>query len=172
MPQAAFDNVLIGFNAIPPAEKDWQTHLPGRFPNFIWHKTTDYEYALNKVADEFGGGTEIWRLLAPGMPVKHFLPRQPKHPLEGPVKNGRLIVRYEAGWRITECAIPWSEIPHVKALRDAGRPVKFNFRINHDTRAADLTLSLERSAAEGISHSFHPNWIRQSPNELEFGFEK
>lgn len=172
MPQAPFDNVLIGFNAIPPAEKDWWTHLPGRFPNFIWRKTTDYEYALNKVADEFGGGTEIWRLLAPGMPVKHFLPRQPKHPLDGPVKNGRLIVRYEAGWRITECAIPWSEIPHVKALRDASRPVKFNFRINHDTRAADLTLSLERSAAEGISHSFHPNWIRQSPNELEFGFEK
>lgn len=172
MPQASFDNVLIAFNAIAPAQKDWLTHLPGRFPKFIWHKTTDYEYALNQVAGEFGGGTEIWRLLAPGMPYKHFFPRQPAHPLEGPVKQGQLAVRYEKGWRLVECAIPWSEIPHVKALRDAGQTVKFNFKVNHQSRAADLVLSMNRSAAEGISHSFHPNWIRPWPNELEFGFEK
>ena len=171
MPQQSLDNVLIAFNAIPPAEKDWQTHLPGRFPKFIWYQTTDYEYALNHVADAYGGGSEIWRLLAPGLPFKHFFPRQPKHALEGAVRDGRLAVRYEGGWRIVECAIPWSEIPHVKALRDAGRTVKFNFRVNHSTRAADLVLSMQRSAAEGLSHSFHPNWIRQWPNELEFGFE-
>jgi len=171
MPQASFDNVLIAFNVIPPAEKDWLTHLPGRFPGFIWRKTTDYEYALNKVADESGGGTEIWRLLAPGMPYKHFLPRQPRHPLEGAVTAGHLAVRYEAGWRIVECAIPWSEIPHVKARRDAGETVKFNFKVNDNARSPDLMLSMDRSAAEGISHSFHPNWIRQWPNELEFGFE-
>lgn len=29
MPQASFDNVLLAFNALPPAEKDWLTHLPG-----------------------------------------------------------------------------------------------------------------------------------------------
>jgi hypothetical protein len=171
MPQQSLDNALLAFNAIPPAEKDWQTHLPGRFPKFIWYKTTDYEYALNHVAAEFGGGSEIWRLLSPGMPFKHFFPRQPKHALEGAVHEGRLAVRYEGGWRIVECAIPWKEIPHVKALRDAGQTVKFNFRVNHSTRGADLTLSTQRSAAEGLSHSFHPNWIRQWPNELEFGFE-
>jgi hypothetical protein len=172
MPQQSFDNVLIAFNAIPLAEKDWQVCLPGRFPKFIWHKSTDYEYALNKVADEYGGGTEIWRLLAPGMPFKHFFPRQPKHPLEGAVQNGQLAVRYEQGWRIVECAIPWSEIPHVKALRDAGGPVKFNFKVNDNARSPDLMLAMRRSAAEGISHSFHPNWIRQWPNEVEFGFER
>lgn len=172
MPQASFDNVLLAFNALPPAEKDWLTHLPGRFPGFIWRQTTDYEYALNQVAAQFGGGTEIWRLLAPGMPYKHFFPRQPRHPLEGAVTAGQLVVRYDAGWRVVECAIPWSEIPHVKALRDAGGTVKFNFKVNHDSRAAALMLSMHRSAAEGISHSFHPNWIRQWPNELEFGFEK
>ena len=172
MPQQSLDNVLLAFNAIPPAEKDWETHLPGRFPKFIWYKTTDYEYALNHVAAEFGGGSEIWRLLAPGMPFKHFFPRQPKHALEGAVQEGRLEVRYEGGWRFVECAIPWKEIPHVKALRDAGRTVKFNFRVNHNTRGADLMLSMQRSAAEGLSHSFHPNWIRQWPNEMEFGFER
>jgi hypothetical protein len=106
------------------------------------------------------------------MPFKHFFPRQPKHPLEGAVQNGQLAVRYEQGWRIVECAIPWSEIPHVKALRDAGRPVKFNFKVNDNARSPDLMLAMRRSAAEGISHSFHPNWIRQWPNEVEFGFER
>lgn len=172
MPQQPLDNVLLAFNALPPAEKDWQTHVPGRFPKFIWYKTTDYEYALNHVAAAYGGGTEIWRLLAPGMPFKHFFPRQPKHALEGAVRDGRLAVRYEGGWRIVECAIPWAEIPHVQTLRDAGQTVKFNFRVNHSTRGADLMLSMQRSAAEGLSHSFHPNWIRQWPNELEFGFER
>ena len=171
MPQASFDNVLLAFNAIRPMEKDWLTHLPGRFPGFIWRQTTDYEYALNQVADKFGGGTEIWRLLAPGMPYKHFFPRQPKHPLEGAVNGAQLVVRYEAGWRIVECAIPWSEIPRVKARRDAGQTVKINFKVNDDRRSPDLMLSMNRSAAEGISHSFHPNWIRQWPNEIEFGFE-
>ncbi|MDO8349257.1 MAG: hypothetical protein Q7T30_03400, partial [Planctomycetota bacterium] len=171
MPQAAFDNVLLAFNVLPEAEKGWLTHLPGRFPGFIWRRTTDHEYALNRVADAFGGGTEIWRLFAPGMPYKHFYPRQPKHPLEGAVTEGRLVVRYDSGWRIVECAIPWSEIPTVKARRDAGQTVKFNFRVNSDTPAPDLVLSLDRSACEGISPSFHPNWIQQSPNELEFGFE-
>ena len=172
MPQQLFDNVLIAFNAREPADKDWQTHLPGRFPKFIWYQTSDYEYALNSVAEQYGGGTEIWRLLAPGMPFKHFFPRQPKHPSEGAVGEGELAVRYENGWRMVECAIPWQEIPHVRALRDAGRTVKFNFKVNHDTPSPDLMWSMRRSAAEGISHSFHPNWIRQWPNELEFGFEK
>jgi hypothetical protein len=171
MPQQLFDNVLIGFNAIPLGEDGWLSHLPGRMPKFVWYKTTDYEYALNKVAEPHGGGTEIWRLLAPGMPYKHFFPRQPKHPQEGPVKNGRLAVRYEGGWRLVECALPWSEIPHVKQLRDAGRPVKFSFRVNHETRRPDLDLALGRSAAEGISHAFHPNWVRSGPNELAFGWE-
>ncbi len=172
MPQQSFDNVLLAFNAIPAEEKDWLTHLPGRMPRFIGYKSTDYEYALNKVANSFGGGTEIWRLIAPGMPNKHFFPRQPKHPLEGAVKDGKLVVRYEDDLRIVECALPWREIPDVKKRLDAGLTVKVNFRVNHDTRSPDMTLSMGRSAAEGISNSFHPNWIRQSPNELEFGFEK
>jgi hypothetical protein len=172
IPQKSFDNVLIGFNAIPMEQDEWMTHLPGRMPRFIWYKTTDYEYALNKVADEHGGGMEIWRLMAPGMPYKHFFPRQPKHPLEGAVKGGKLKVRHIEGTRIVECALPWSEIPHVKDLMDEGKTVKFGFRVNHKKRGPDMELAMHRSAAEGISHCFHPNWSRSWPNELEFGFEK
>ncbi len=171
IPQRSFDNVLIGFNPIPMQEDEWQTHLPGRMPKFVWYKSTDYEYALNKVAEEYGGGTEIWRLLAPDMPYKHFYPRQPEHPLEGPVKEGKLEVRYDSGTRIVECALPWSEIPEVEQLMQKGKTVKFGFHVNHEERGPDMELAMNRSAAEGMSSAFHPNWQRSWPNEIEFGFE-
>ena len=63
-------------------------------PKFVWYKTTDYEFALNKVADQYGGGTEIWRPWLPGMTYKHFYPRQPKSDGEGPA---------EASWRSATC---------------------------------------------------------------------
>ncbi len=170
MPQIARDNVLIAFNAIPMGEDGWQTHLPGRMPKFVWYKSTDYEFALNKVAPEHGGGTEIWRTWIPGMTYKHFYPRQPKSKGEGPAE-GKLEVRYEPGTRIVECALPWSEIPHVRQLRDAGEPVKFSFRVNHGSRGPVMELPQGRSAAEGLSPSFHPNWTPHWPNELEFQFE-
>jgi hypothetical protein len=170
MPQIARDNVLIAFNAIPLGEDGWESHLPGRMPKFVWYKSTDYEFALNKVSPEYGGGTEIWRLWLPGMTYKHFYPRQPKSPNQGPA-IGKLEIRYESGMRIVECALPWNEIPHVKQIRDAGRCVKFSFRVNHETRGPDMELSRGRSAAEGLSPSFHPNWVPHWPNELEFGFE-
>ena len=104
------------------------------------------------------------------MTYKHFYPRQPKSPQEGPAQ-GKLEIRYEPGTRIVECALPWSEIPHVKQLRDAGKPVKFSFRVNHDRRGPEMELPVGRSAAEGLSPSFHPNWAPHWPNELAFGFE-
>jgi hypothetical protein len=139
-------------------------------PKFVWYKSTDYEFALNKVADQYGGGTEIWRTWLPGMTYKHFYPRQPKSEGEGPA-DGKLEIRYEPGTRVVECAIPWSEIPHVKQLRDGGQPVKFSFRVNHQERGAEMELPVGRSAAEGLSPSFHPNWAPHWPNELAFGFE-
>ena len=170
MPQVARDNVLIAFNAMALGEDGWETHLPGRMPKFVWYKSTDYEFALNGVADQYGGGTEIWRTWLPGMTYKHFYPRQPKSPGEGPAK-GQLQIRYEPGTRIVECALPWSEIPHVKSLRDAGKTVKFSFRVNHEKGGPQMELPVGRSAAEGLSPSFHPNWVPHWPNELEFAFQ-
>ena len=172
MPQKPADNVLLAFNAIPMEEDAWQTYLPGRMPKFIWYKTTDYEYALNHVAERHGGGTEIWRLMAPGMPFKHFYPRQPKHSQEGAVQDGQLQVRYEEGTRYVECSLPWSEIPHGKQRLDQGETVKFGFRVNHQNRGPVMELAQGRSACEGISVAFHPNWNSSVPNDLEFGFEQ
>jgi hypothetical protein len=166
------DNVLIAFNAIPMEQDEWVTHLPGRMPAFIGYKCTDYEFALNKVADEYGGGTEIWRLQTPGMPRKHFWPRQPAHPHEGPVKTGRLAIVHEGNTRVVEASLPWSEIPHVKGCLDAGRTVKFSFRINDSTRGPTMELAMNRSVSKINSQAFHPDWAEHWANELEFAFEK
>ena len=81
------------------------------------------------------------------------------------------MIRQAGDTRIVECALPWSEIPAVKKLCDARRPVKFSFRVNHGNRGPDMELARDRSPAEGVSTSFHPDWVRSSPNELEFGWE-
>ena len=166
------DNVQIAFNAIPLEKDSWLTHLPGRMPKFVWYKCTDYEYALNTVAPEHGGGTEVWRLMVPGMPRKHFYPRQPKHPLEGAVTAAKLVTVHEGNTRITEVAIPWAELPDVKALLDAGQPVKFSFAVNSNQGGPIMELARDRSISRQNSQAFHVDWSEHWANELQFGWEK
>ena len=165
----AHDNVQIAFNVLPAAEKPWYAHPPGVMAGFTNYKDTDYEYALNLVAPQYGGGTEIWRLSYPGMPSKHFYPRQPPSPLDGPVTGGRLVMTRDATTRIVECSIPWSEMPVVKERLDAGRPVKFSFRVNDNKGVGTMELSRGRSVAKR-NGSFHVDWVEHWANELEFGW--
>ena len=170
---APFDNALIAFNAIPfEQEQSWVTHLPGRMPKFVFYKCTDYEYAFNMVAPKYGGGFEVWRLDVPGMPRKHFYPRQPKHPLEGAVKTAKLVTAYRGGARYTEAAIPWGELPHVKKLLDAGQTVKFSYKVNHNTGGPCMELARQRSVSRVNPRAFHVDWREHWANELEFAFEK
>ena len=170
---APFDNALIAFNAIPfELEQSWVTHLPGRMPKFVFYKCTDYEYAFNMVAPKYGGGFEVWRLDVPGMPRKHFYPRQPKHPLEGAVKTAELVTAYRGGTRYTEAAIPWEELPHVKKLLDAGQTVKFSYKVNHNTGGPCMELARQRSVSRVNPRAFHVDWREHWANELEFAFEK
>ncbi len=167
-----FDNVQIAFNVIPLDQKsDMIPFPPGTMPNFIPHSDTDYEYALNQVADTSGGGTEIWRCLAPGMPRKSFYPRQPASPLDGAVKDGQLVVKHEGNTRIVEAAIPWTEIPLVKKAMDEGKPIKFSFRVN-DNDGPTMELAEQRSVSKKNSYTFHPDWAEHWSNEVEFAFEK
>ena len=169
----AYDNVQIAFNAIPIGEDGYGAFPKGTMPKYIGYKCTDYEYALNQVAPEYGGGTEIWRLLVPDMPRKHFFPRQPKSPFDGAVKDGKLAITHEGNTRITECAIPWSEIPDVKKALDAGQTIKFSFRANDDGNMGNcLELARERSVSKRNSRAFHADWKEHWANEVEFGFEK
>jgi hypothetical protein len=169
----ASDNVQIAFNVIPIGEDGYESHPKGTLPKYVGYKCTDYEYALNQVAPEYGGGTEIWRLLVPGMPEKHFYPRQPKSPFDGAVKNGKLAITHEGSTRITECAIPWSELPDVKKALDAGNTIKFSFRVNDNNNMGNcLELARERSVSKRNSRAFHASWKEHWANEVEFGFEK
>ena len=168
-----FDNILIAFNVIPIGEDGMEAAPKGTMPRYTGYKCTDYEYALNTVADEYGGGFEIWRLLTPGMPRKHFFPRQPKSPYDGPVKNGKLVTVRKGNTLFTECAIPWSEIPDVKKLIDKGGKIKFSARINDDgAGAACMELARDRSVSKVNARAFHPDWKEHWANELEFGVEK
>ncbi|MEI8113297.1 MAG: hypothetical protein WCI54_06690 [Bacteroidia bacterium] len=169
----ATDNVQISFNVIPIGEDGYASTPKGTMPKYVGYKCTDYEYALNQVDPKYGGGTEIWRLLVPGMPEKHFYPRQPKSPFDGPVKNGKLAITHEGSTRITECAIPWSELPDVKKALDAGKTIKFSFRINDNGNMGScMELARERSVSKRNSRAFHASWKEHWANEVEFGFEK
>jgi hypothetical protein len=169
----ATDNVQIAFNVIPIGEDGYASTPKGTMPKYVGYKCTDYEYALNQVDPKYGGGTEIWRLLVPGMPEKHFYPRQPKSPFDGAVKNGKLAITHEGSTRITECAIPWSELPDVKKALDAGKTIKFSFRVNDNGNMGScMELAAERSVSKKSSHAFHASWKEHWANEVEFGFEK
>jgi hypothetical protein len=167
------DNILIAFNVLPLGQDGMESHPKGTMPRYTGYKCTDYEYALNTVAPEYGGGFEIWRLLVPGMPRKHFYPRQPKSPYDGAVKDGRLVTVHEGNIRYTECAIPWTELPDVKKALDRGETVKFSCRVNDDgAQGACLELARGRSVSKRNSRAFHPDFREHWANELEFGFEK
>ena len=166
------DNLQIAFNVLPPDAKGLYTHPAGTMPRYMIYADTDYEFALNPVAERFGGGTEIWCLQRPGMVRKHFFPRQPRAAIDGgPVKEGRLVIRREGNTRFVECALPWSVIPEVRARRDAGQPVKFSFRVN-DNRGPAYELAAGRSVSKENPFAFHNDWATHWANELEFGWER
>jgi len=160
-------NVQIAFNPIPPENQDYLPFPPGTMPGFCVAFDTDYEFALNKVGEDYGGGTEIYCLHRPGMMRKHFFPRQPPAAVDGgPVKGqARLVVKDN----VLECALPWSVIPEAKALRDAGRPLKFSFRVNNGSQAFELATG--RSVSKQNSLTFHDDWSTHWANEVEFGWE-
>ncbi|MDR1192101.1 MAG: hypothetical protein LBK60_10650 [Verrucomicrobiales bacterium] len=166
------DNVLLAFNVIPADQKpDMYPYPPGTMEKFIQYGDTDYEYSLNQVADEHGGGVEVWRNLVPGMPRKHFYARQPASPFDGPVKDAKLVVKYDGNTRVVEAALPWAEIPLVKKAVDAGRTVKFSFRVN-DNNGPAMELAERRSVSKINLHTFHPHFMTHWANEVEFAFEK
>jgi hypothetical protein len=164
------DNVQIAFNVLD--RKPWLAHPPGVMPRFITYWDTDYEYALNPVATEYGGGTEVWRLQAPGMPRKHFFPRQPKSPVDGgAVSSAALVIWRTANTRFLEASIPWSEMPAVWEKVRSGQSIKFSCRIN-DNHGAAHELATGRSVSKYNSQSFHDDWQTHWANELEFGVDR
>lgn len=165
----SIDNIQIAFNAVSIEDEAFLSHPKGTRPGWIAYPCTDHEYALNKVAEEFGGGTEIRRLAYPGMPRKHQYPRQPASPFDGSVNDGELTIRYEGTTRIVECAIPWSEMPKVHERMKQGKTVKFSFRVNNN-KGPSFEYAAKRSVSKGNFYAFHAEWKKHWANEVEFSF--
>jgi hypothetical protein len=163
------DNVQIAFNVLPV--KPLLSHPPEVMPHFITYWDTDYEFALNTVAPFYGGGTEIWRLQAPGIPRKHFFPRQPHSPIDGSPVEGKLVTRYDNGTRIVEAAIPWGAMPEVYARIQRGETIRFTCRVN-DNKGPAHELATGRSVSTTNSFTFHDDWKTHWSNELEFSAER
>lgn len=168
------DNVQLAFNVVPLDHKPWLLNPAGTMPRFMCYWDTDYEFALNPVAEKFGGGTEVFRLMAPPMGGlrKHFFPRQPAAPNDGgPVKTAQCTWRREGNMRLVEAALPWSELPLVKARLDAGLPIKFTFRVN-DNQGPSYELAGDRSVSKVNMLTFHNDWATHWANEVEFVLAK
>jgi hypothetical protein len=115
---------------------------------------------------------EIIRLRYPGMPDKHYYPRQARSPNDGEAQGAKRVIRREGDVIFYECALPWTEIPGVKRRLDAGEPLKFSFRVN-DNGAPGLCMELSRNRSIAkFASSFKPDWMEHWSNELEFGWEK
>jgi hypothetical protein len=167
---AKHDNVQIAFNV--EEKKPWLAYPKGTMPRFMVYWDTDYEFALNPVAAQYGGGTEMWRLLAPGVPRKSYFPREPKAVTDqGPVSGGKLVIKRDATTRYVEAAIPWSEIPDVHKRILAGQTIKFSVRVNDD-KSTSKELAAERSVSKDNGPAFHDPWATHWANELEFGVQK
>ena len=165
------DNVQLAFNVLPDSEKPWLPAAPGTFKGYAASWDTDWEFALNPVAESFGGGTEVWTLRAPGLPDKHFYPRSPKAPGEGPVKGASLRCWRDDTHRYVVCSLPWSAFPELAQARAAGRPVKISFRVNDNAApGACMELARRRSVSKR-NNSFKPDWGEHWANELAFGWE-
>jgi hypothetical protein len=124
------------------------------------------------VASEYGGGTEIWRLMAPGIPRKSYFPREPKAANDqGPVTDGKLVIKHDGNTRVVEAAIPWTSMPEVLKRIQAGETVKFSCRVN-DNGGPAKELATDRSVSKDNSPAFHDSWQTHWANELEFSAEK
>jgi len=156
------DNVQIAFNVLSDEEKPWYPCPPGTLKGYTGYACT--------VAPRYGGGVEIWRLRAPNMPHKHNYPHNFKSPYDGPVRDGKLVTVHEGTTRITECAIPWRELPYVKEHLDTGKTIKFSFRVNDSAGGGTMELARMRSVARR-NGSFYVDWKEHWANELEFAFE-
>ena len=114
---------------------------------------TDYEYTIYARND---GGSELWRLLAPGVPRGHHYPRQPRAKFDqGPVPESKHVVRRQRGVTTYELAIPWSELTEWRP--QAGQKFGFTFRVNNNQGPA-LLFAAGKSATKTNGLSLHPYW--------------
>jgi len=114
---------------------------------------------------------EVWRLMAPGLARTNYLPTSPRAEKDqGFVPGAKLNVTREGNVWHYRAAIAWSELPLVKPLAMAGRPVKFSFLGKNDGKAAVSWSNASRSIARGGQEIMHPTFELSWSPDTEWGF--
>ena len=150
----AGDTLQLGFDAIPGYKHHKMKTDEDRVPEgFHAMPDTDFEYAAYACVD---GGSELWRILAPGVPRGHYYPRQPRAKFDqGVVDGGRHAVKREGKVTTYELAVPWSELKGWKPKE--GATFGFTFRVNSSDGPA-LQFGTDKSATKTNGLSLHPYW--------------
>ncbi len=158
-PDSPYDgnSLQFAFDIIPGYENhDLVTDTDRLTTGFHAMPDTDYEYAAYACTD---GSTELWRLLAPGVPRSHYFPRQVRAKFDqGPVEGGQCIVKRNGNVTTYEIAIPWSELKEWTPR--AGASFGFTFRVNR-TGGPALVFGEDKSATKTNGLTLHPYWSGQ-----------
>ncbi|HYG77708.1 MAG TPA: hypothetical protein VEK08_22070 [Planctomycetota bacterium] len=139
---------------------DWHDLAPttGTVPyGFHAVPDTDYEYALYGCK---GGDSELWRLLAPGVPRRHDFPRTGKPERgTGTVSGARHVVKREGNTYIYEMAIPKEELATLKL--SAGTTLGLMLR-GGNSEGPHCDYGLDKAAVKVNGLTLHPYWERSA----------
>ncbi len=154
--QLAF-NVTGGWHGLKPvADVPWGFHA---VPD------TDYEYCAYLCAD---GKSELWNILAPGIPRIHDWPHQPKGKVTtNPTPGARHVVKQRGKVRIYEIAIPKKRIPDLKLK--AGTRFKFSFFVgNNQDKGAKIFYGDDKAVTKSNGLTLHPYWWTSPSCDVEW----
>lgn len=149
------DRIQIGLDVTP----DWHDLTPDtdRVP-FGFHAVpdTDYEYAVYPCA---GGKSEMWRLLAPGVPRINDWPHQPHGKITtGLVPGAKYAVHCEGNIYTYEMAIPREELKDLKLA--AGTTFRLALRAGNN-KGPNVDYGADKAATKSNGLTLHPYWERK-----------
>lgn len=146
------NTLQFGFDAIPGFEHHDIFVDTDRVPaGFHAMPDTDFEFGVYQCED---GKPEIWRALAPGIPRSHYFPHQPRSSNDqGPVKDGKAVVKRNGTETIYEVAIPLSKLEGWKP--EAGKDFGFMFRFTAQ-EGPSITFGSDKSASKSNGLTLHP----------------
>jgi len=142
--QLAFDTTEGYHDLAPVTEVPWGFHA---VPD------TDYEFCAYLCAD---GKSELWNLLAPGIPRIHDWPHQPKGKITtNPTPGSKHVVKQEGNVRFYEIAIPQKAIGALKL--QAGTTFGFSFFVGNN-KGSKIFYGEDKAVTKSNGLTLHPYW--------------
>jgi hypothetical protein len=124
---------------------------------------TDYEFCAYLCAD---GKSELWTLLAPGVPRIHDWPRQPKGKVTtNPTPGAKHAVKQDGNVRVYELAIPRERMPELAPR--PGQTFKFTFHVGND-RGAAIRYGDSKAVTKLNGLTLHPYWQPSPSCDVEW----